>query len=262
MREIICPRLWQGHCSRLTKEYSNFIEWKATQSKQTPEPLSRHPSPAGLRCSPLLLSSRYSREMCISHTGVVQQGLPGRGFASGWTGRRTRGYINTHTAAACHILTAGCLGAVSLQLRARRAKSKTQPFSFCTTWTSGFLVFFLAKSFITHGFLKTSLSHLLGITIIIMNYYHSTVLLTCNYGDVEEGQRCSWQTSAFNKYWPDDQHPLITHCLFYMLLMSLTDKTLPSRQKNSTVIKMERKQRNTEWKRKNIFSFVNISLLH
>lgn len=50
--EIICPRLWQGHCSRLTKEYSNFIEWKATQSKQTPKPLSRHPSPAGLLLSP------------------------------------------------------------------------------------------------------------------------------------------------------------------------------------------------------------------
>lgn len=136
--EIICPCLWQGHCSRLTKEYSNFIEWKATQSKQTPKPLSRHPSPAGLRCSPLLLSSRYSREMCISHTGVVQQGLPGRGFASGWTGRRTRGYINTHTAAACHILTAGCLGAISQQLRATRAKSKTELLSFCTARTSGF----------------------------------------------------------------------------------------------------------------------------
>lgn len=27
--------------------------------------------------------SCYSREMCISHTGVVQQGLLGRGFASG-----------------------------------------------------------------------------------------------------------------------------------------------------------------------------------
>ncbi len=49
--EILCPRLWQGHCSRLTKEYSNFIEWKATQSKQPPKPLSRHPSPAGLRFS-------------------------------------------------------------------------------------------------------------------------------------------------------------------------------------------------------------------
>lgn len=37
--------------------------------------------------------------------------------------------------------------------------------------------------------LKASLTHLLRIMIIIMNYDHFMVLVTCNYGDVDEVQR-------------------------------------------------------------------------
>lgn len=217
--EIICPRLWQGHCSRLTKEYSNFIEWKATQSKQTPKPLSRHPSPAGLLLSPpsrapaiqgkcvfptLELSSR------VCPAGVLPRGERGDGLEV------TSTHIPLRHVTSSPPVALALLASSSEPERLRRGGQQKVKQSCSPSAHQEYEDF---KSFTTHGVLKPPF------------YIYSELWLLQWTHLVDEGQR---RTYAFNKHRPDKRHAIITHCLFHMMHLTIKAFTFRLNEKERT----------------------------